>query len=241
MLLKLRALEAPYALATGNTVIERVKTFGALPEGSRDDYKHWLETHRTLVASAGAAAKVPDARRVDPFVDRAILLAAHACQNIVDAYTDVPLPLDDDQRQRLADARLVLESFDADRRKLVGIPFVEEWSAVRDVLHDLIDDPTVAKAVARLGLTSDVRLARKLHELYGRSLGIGTGAPATDEEAQLIAWNESFSSLVVAAQHHDRKHAGLLSVFADPYQEHLTRQQGAARPTRKRTPDAPEG
>lgn len=241
MLLNLRPLEAPYALATGNTIIERVKKHGALPDGARDDYRDWQETHRALAAGAGAAPRGPDARRIDPFVDRAILLAAKTCQNIVDAYSNVPVPLDDEQRQRLDDARLVLESFDDDLRALVSIPFVEEWAAVRDVLHDLVDDTRVARAVARLGLTSDVRLAQKLHELYGRSLGIGTGAPTTDEETKLRAWNDAFSSLVVAAQHHDRKHPGLLALFADPYQEQLTRQQGAARPARKRAPVEPTG
>jgi hypothetical protein len=245
MVLSARPLSTPYAMAVGDAVLARVKAFGKLPADTKDDYESWREAHQRLGAAAAPAG--PDARALDPFVDRAVLAPAKACQAIVEAYEGVPVELDDAQRRRLDDARAVLAIYGDDLRAIVTVPYVEEWNAVRDVLVRFASEPGLAAALKRLGLEPDVALARALHARYGAALGIGAADVGGDDEAaRLAAWNEAFARLLVAATYLGRKTPGLLELFAEPYEAHLAKQREvSARARRARgaaaAPDAPAG
>jgi hypothetical protein len=242
MVLSARPLSAPYAMAVGDAVLARVKAFGKLPADAKDDYEAWRDAHQRLGAVAAPAG--PDARALDPFVDRAVLAPAKACQAIVEAYEGVPVKLDDAQCRRLADARAVLAIYGDNLRAIVTVPYIEEWNAVRDLLARFAGEPALAAAIKRLGLEHDVALARALHARYGAALGIGAGADGDDEAARLSAWNEAFARLLVTATYLGRKTPGLLALFAEPYEAQLAKQRAvAARARRARgaaaAPDAP--
>jgi hypothetical protein len=176
MVLSARPLSTPYAMAVGDAVLARVKAFGKLPADTKNDSESWREAHQRLGAAAAPAG--PDARALDPFVDRAVLAPAKACQAIVEAYEGVPVELDGAQRRRLDDARAVLAIYGDDLRAIVTVPYVEEWNAVRDVLVRFASEPGLAAALKRLGLEPDVALARALHARYGAALGpVGAISP----------------------------------------------------------------
>lgn len=236
-MIQLRPLQAAYALAAGDTINERVKAHGELPAAMRDEYATWGAAHAAL-AAAGQPTGL-DARKVDPFLDRAAVLPAKVAQLIVDAYADSPVELSQAQLQRLADARVVVAAYDTDLRKLVSIPYVEEWAAVQKLLTALSSDAATQQAMARLGLVAEVEHARALHALYGRALGIGAAAEPTADGALEASWNNAFLDLYVAAHHLGRKQPGLLELFAAPYAEQLGRQVGVNRGPRKPSPEGP--
>ncbi len=227
MVLKLRPLVGPYAIAAGDAILRRVSAFAKLPDEIQADFGKWRDAHHALGDLVHPAG--PDARIVDPFLDRAVLLPARICQQIIEAYTDVPVPLAEAHQQRLAAAKLLLPVFGSDLRALVNLPFVEEWVAVRDVIKRLSSEPGLIAALSLLGLTADLELIKSLHSVYGEALGIAAQeASAPDQEICIAAWNTSFQDLMVAAQFLDRKAAGLINLFATPYQEQLGRQQEVA-------------
>jgi hypothetical protein len=233
MVLKLRPLVGPYAIAAGDAILRRVTEFARLPDEIQADFGKWRDAHHALAEHIQPAG--PDARIVDPFLDRAVLLPARICQQIIEAYSDVPVPLPEASGRRLAAARLLLPVFGSDLRSIVNLPFVEEWIAVRDLLQRLGTEPDLVAALALLGLGPDLELIKALHVVYGQALGIGAGeSAAPDQEISIAAWNTSFQELMVAAQFLDRKAAGLINVFAVPYQEQLGRQQEVAARLRAR-------
>jgi hypothetical protein len=226
MVLRLRPLVGPYAIAAGDAILKRAAEFSRLPEEILGDFGKWRDAHHALADLVHPAG--PDARIVDPFLDRAVLLPARICQQIIDAYTDAPVPLTEAQQQRIAAARLLLPVFGSDLR-LVNLPFVEEWVAVRDVIQRLGTQADLVAALALLGLGPDLELIKSLHAVYGEALGIGAQEAATpDQDIRIASWNATFQELMVAAQFLDRKAAGLITLFAAPYQEQLGRQQEVA-------------
>jgi hypothetical protein len=237
MSIQVRPLLGPYALAAGEMVLARVKAFGELPPLLQESYATWLAHQQTLTL-------LPDGPRVrflDPFLDRALLLPAYLCQEIINTYADVPVPLSDSQRQRLEDARALVTLFGDDLRVLVNIPFVEEWAAARDILRRLSEDKGLADATKRLGLTDDVALCASLHEAYGKALGISLDVNKNSLERKVAEWNDSFRELLIGASFLERTVPGLYALFSEPHAEQLRKQQETLARQRSSRVEAPSG
>lgn len=223
MSIQVRPLLGPYAQAAGEMIRARVVSFGALPDALAEAHSTWEAAHDAL----GAAPAGAGAQQIDPFVDRVVLLPAYICQEILRAYADVPIKLTERQAQRAADARTLLDAFGDDLRSLVNVPFIEEWAAVGDLLRRLREEQPLVAAIARLGLADDIDLCARLHAVYGQALGLSSDTPRDSREARVAAWNSAYRELLVGASFLERKHPGLLDVFAAPHAAQLRKQQEA--------------
>ena len=229
MPIRVSLLQAAYAVAAGTTIVQNVKHYGKLPATIQDEYNLWLETHKSLDAVETLDAR---AHELDPPLDRAIAAPANICDAIIAAYADTLVTLDAKQQQQFADATLIRGIFSDDLRKIINLPFTEEWVAVRQILQQVSSDKEVAAAVERLALGPLFALATTLHEAYGRALGVSVASLNQGEDTRLAAWNATIADLLIAARYLSKKNAGLYEVFSRPHEEQLARQQ-AAKPTPK--------
>jgi hypothetical protein len=226
-----RPLAAAYALAAGEAIVLRVEKHGKLPADLKEDYDGWHQRHLALAA---IRPQGPTAQFLDPFLDRAVLVAAHFCDLIIDAYVDVPVELDKVQRQRLADARLIRAAYPADLRDLTAIAYTKEWKDVRTLYLRLQNEPDLSAAMERLGLQHELALTIALHDAYGAALGISAETAGSPEARALADWNTAFAQLALTALHLGRRHPGLAELISAPYQEQLDKQAAAVSRARAR-------
>ena len=223
-MLKVRPLAAPYALATGAAILDRIAAYGAMPPAIAQEFQLWKTKQWELAEVAAASV---DIRELDSALDRAVELPHFICRAIIEAYEDSATQLDEIQVQRLADARTVLPLFGDDLRALIHVPYTEEWTQVGELLQKMSTDLPKLSAIRRLGLSPDFDHISKLHELYGEALGLSQLDSAPDAAKRLASWNAYFSEFLVAARYLDRKYPGLFAIVGDPYQEQLRRQLAA--------------
>lgn len=224
-------LDPPYAIATGKTYLSRYKEFQKpIPEDMQKK-SEVLKGEQESLEEMGLDDS-PELRSIDRGSDRVISRTISMARDIAEIYSYPPIPLEDAEEQRLADAQLFLEVLPSNIRHITNLEYVEEYVALDEVLQRIQKDPQFKAAVERLAFHTDYEYLSRLHVHYGKNLGITELVEKLDE--RLRQWHEAYHQLMICAAYHGLQDPDLRHLVYEPYYIQLEKQRESRRNYSKR-------